>query len=110
MIEIVHFNRLLFTDFEITIHNVIRSIFPDTSIQCCRFLLGQAWRLKIQKLGLSKEYKTGNVRLESGPHFLVEMYDFYHYTNYRPAQETWCMFLQTKNSTKQTLTADNGHA
>lgn len=27
MIEIVHFNRLLFTDFEITIHNVIRLIF-----------------------------------------------------------------------------------
>jgi hypothetical protein len=32
-------------------------MFPTTEIQCCRFHLGQSWWRKVQKLGLSKEYK-----------------------------------------------------
>jgi hypothetical protein len=32
-------------------------MFPETSIQCCRFHLGQSWWRKIQKIGLSTEYK-----------------------------------------------------
>jgi hypothetical protein len=34
-----------------------RLMFPETSIQCCRFHLGQSWWRKIQKTGLSTEYK-----------------------------------------------------
>ena len=44
-------------DLEITVHNVFRQMFPETSIQCCRFHLGQSWWRKIQKTGLSTEYK-----------------------------------------------------
>jgi hypothetical protein len=32
-------------------------MFPETSIQCCRFHLGKSWWRKIQKTGLSTEYK-----------------------------------------------------
>jgi hypothetical protein len=34
-----------------------KNMFPTTEIQCCRFHLGQSWWRKVQKLGLSKEYK-----------------------------------------------------
>jgi hypothetical protein len=30
-------------DLEITVHNVFRQMFSETSIQCCRFHLGQSW-------------------------------------------------------------------
>jgi hypothetical protein len=44
-------------DLESTVHNVFRQMFPETSIQCCRFHPGQSWWRKIQKTGLSTEYK-----------------------------------------------------
>jgi hypothetical protein len=44
-------------ELEITVHNVFRQRFPETSIQCCHFHLRQSWWRKIQKTGLSTEYK-----------------------------------------------------
>ena len=49
--------KLIHVDFEMAMHNTVRRIFPDSTIQCCRFHLGQAWWRKIQKLGLSSEFK-----------------------------------------------------
>ena len=54
----LHFNpSIVHVDFEIAMHNAIRRVLPQTRIDCCRFHLGQAWWRKIQKLGLSAEYK-----------------------------------------------------
>ncbi|CAC5384871.1 unnamed protein product [Mytilus coruscus] len=50
--------RIVHIDFEIAMHNAFRSVFTDTRIECCRFHLGQSWWRKIQKLGLSDEYKN----------------------------------------------------
>ena len=52
--EIIH------VDFELTVMNVIRELFPDVTIKCCRFHLGQAWWRKIQNLGLSRDYKESS--------------------------------------------------
>ena len=44
-------------DFEVAMHNAVLSVFPNARIDCCHFHLGQSWWRKIQKLGLSAEYK-----------------------------------------------------
>lgn len=49
--------RVIHIDFERSMHNAIRVAFPTTLIDCCRFHLGQNWWRRIQKLGLSTEYK-----------------------------------------------------
>ena len=51
-------------ELEITVHNVFRQRLPETSIQCCRFHLGQSWWRKIQKTGLSTEYKDNESSIE----------------------------------------------
>ena len=38
-------------------HNAVQATFPQTTIDCCRFHLGQNWWRRIQKLGLSAQYK-----------------------------------------------------
>jgi hypothetical protein len=43
--------------FEVAMLKCFKQMFPTTEIQCCRFHLGQSWWRKVQKLGLSKEYK-----------------------------------------------------
>ncbi|CAC5415193.1 unnamed protein product [Mytilus coruscus] len=50
--------RIVHIDFEIAMHNAFRSVFLDTRIEFCRFHLRQSWWRKIQKLGLSVEYKN----------------------------------------------------
>ena len=44
-------------EFEIAVHEAVRSVWPNVIIKACQFHLGQAWYRKIQNLGLSKEYK-----------------------------------------------------
>jgi hypothetical protein len=46
-------------DFEIAIHNSVRSVWPNASIVGCRFHLAQAWWRNIKSLKLSMEYKDG---------------------------------------------------
>ena len=29
--------------FEVAMHNVLKTAFPEATIKCCRFHLGQAW-------------------------------------------------------------------
>jgi len=48
----------IYVDFEIGIHNAIKEVWTDVRIKGCRFHLGQSWWRTIQKLGLSKEYKS----------------------------------------------------
>jgi hypothetical protein len=48
---------IIHVDFEVAMLKYFKQMFPTTKIQCCRFHLGQSWWRKVQKLGLSKEYK-----------------------------------------------------
>lgn len=48
---------VIHVDFEDTVMKMVHTIFPTTSVKCCRFHLGQSWWRKIQALGLSNEYK-----------------------------------------------------
>jgi hypothetical protein len=50
--------RITYVDFECSIHRALRKVWPSTSIQGCRFHLGQAWFRKIQSLGLTKLYRS----------------------------------------------------
>jgi len=47
-------------DFEIGIHEAVRSIWPTSITRGCNFHLGQAWLRKLQNLGLSKVYIEGD--------------------------------------------------
>lgn len=47
-------------DFEKAIHKAIFYIWPETTINGCRFHLHQAWYRKIQALGLCNAYKDKN--------------------------------------------------
>ena len=47
----------IYLDFEIAAHSAFRASFPNATLLCCRFHLGQVWYRNIQKLGLSSEYK-----------------------------------------------------
>jgi hypothetical protein len=40
--------------------SVLRDIFTNSRILCCRFHLGQSWWHKIQVFGLSPQYKENN--------------------------------------------------
>jgi hypothetical protein len=50
--------KVAHTDFEQAVMRVMKEFFPDITIKCCRFHLAQAWWRKIQKIGLSSEYKN----------------------------------------------------
>jgi hypothetical protein len=39
-------------------HSAILAKFPNSTINCCRFHLGQSWWRRIQAVGLSVEYGT----------------------------------------------------
>ena len=49
--------KTIHINFEKAMHKAISSIFPNTSIMCCRFHLGQNFWRKNQSLGLSALYK-----------------------------------------------------
>ena len=51
------------TKFFFQLHNVLKEIFPDAQLKCCRFHLAQAWWRKIQSVGLSNEYKNTESQL-----------------------------------------------
>lgn len=68
--------QVIHIDFEVAMHNVLRTAFPESVIKCCRFHLGQAWWRKIQTLGLSPDYKDSSnemgkwLKHSFGLHFL----------------------------------------
>jgi hypothetical protein len=49
-------------DFEIAAHSAFRASFPNATLLCYRFHLGQAWYRNIQKLG-SSEYKDTDSKI-----------------------------------------------
>lgn len=57
----LHFEPMeLFADYEEAIHKAARRVWPAVSVQGCRFHLGQCWWRRIQKLGLTSEYKDSD--------------------------------------------------
>ena len=46
----------IIVDFELAVHNVVRTLFPASSLKGCLFHFGQALRRKLQELGLSAKY------------------------------------------------------
>ena len=54
-------------DFELAVHNVIRTLFPDCIIKGCIFHFSQALWRKLQEVGLPKSHRNnGEVKLRSG--------------------------------------------
>ena len=49
--------RIIHIDFKKVMHNVIHTLFTDDQLVWCTFHLGQCWWRKIQRRGLSHEYK-----------------------------------------------------
>lgn len=44
-------------DFELAIINAARNVYPDATVSCCLFHLGQSIYRKIQEEGLQREYR-----------------------------------------------------
>ena len=61
-----HKYNVIHVDFEIAIHNVLKEAFPEETIKCCIFHLGQAWQRKIQTLGLCQYYKKAVMKSANG--------------------------------------------
>lgn len=55
----------VFADFEVAIHNAVRSVCPDVKIHGCRFHLTQSWWRKIQEVGLVAEFKNSDGEIGS---------------------------------------------
>jgi hypothetical protein len=49
--------RVIFADFEESIQKAVCIMWPNSTLKGCRFHLAQSWFRKIQKLGLSNDYK-----------------------------------------------------
>ena len=45
-------------DFELAVHNIIRTLFPDCIIKDCLFHFSQALWRKLQEVGLSKSHRN----------------------------------------------------
>lgn len=52
--------KFVVIDFEEAIHSAVSEVWENAQIQGCRFHLTQAWWRKIQNIGLSSEYRSGN--------------------------------------------------
>ncbi|XP_051157418.1 uncharacterized protein LOC127279226 [Leptopilina boulardi] len=50
----------LVVDFEVAIHNSIKTVWPSSTIIGCYFHLSQSWFRKIQELGLVVDYKNND--------------------------------------------------
>ena len=46
----------IIVDFQLAVHNVVRTLFPASSLKGCLFHFGQALWKKLQELGLSAKY------------------------------------------------------
>ena len=49
--------------FFFQLYNVLKEMYPDAQLKCCRFHLAEAWWRKIQSVGLSNEYKNAESQL-----------------------------------------------
>ena len=45
----------IIVDFEVVVHNVVRSVFPNSTLHGCLFYYDQAFSRKLPKLGLSSD-------------------------------------------------------
>jgi len=52
-------------NFEKAIHTAANVVWPSIQVKECRFHLGQSWHRKIQKLGLSTDYKNNNTEISN---------------------------------------------
>ena len=52
--------RTVIVDFELIVHNVVRSFFPSNMVKGCLFHYGQALWHKLLELGLSSKYGGEN--------------------------------------------------
>ena len=50
-------SQIIHIDFQAAMHNNLKESFPEETIKCCRFHLGQAWWREMQTLGLCQDYK-----------------------------------------------------
>jgi hypothetical protein len=48
--------KAVYADFETTIHEAVRTVWPGCEVKARRFHLGQSWWRKTQSLGLSKQH------------------------------------------------------
>ena len=83
----IQFKSHLNLKFFFQLYNVLKEIFQDVQLKCCRFHLAEAWWRKIQSVGLSNEYKNAESQLGKwlkwffGLHFVdaVEVEDIFVY-------------------------------
>lgn len=62
--------KTVIVDLEKSIHNAVLNVLPETKIVFCRFHLTQAWYRKIQKLGLSVEYRDDTSEVGKWLHYI----------------------------------------
>ena len=62
------------TDFEVGIINAAKAVFPDASLRCCFFHLGQSTYRHVQSCGLQVEYNDPNDRsVKEGVHMMLSL-------------------------------------
>lgn len=54
--RVTAFPSVVMSDFEMSILNAVRALFPDSTVRACFFHLGQSMYRKVQSLGLQEAY------------------------------------------------------
>src|SRR5262245_25155309 len=58
-------------DLEIAAHNAIRSVLPQSAIECCQFHFAQALWRKIQDLGLTVQFQDKRSPISKWLHYFL---------------------------------------
>ena len=71
------FPTIVYADFETAIHNAVKTVWPGLEVKACRFHLEHNSWLKLQSLGLSKQYGKKDSEVSQ---FLKKIFrlSFYH--------------------------------